>query len=333
MATLNATRGTLLDVVRMMDPTGKLMSVAEVLAQTNEMLKDIPWVQSNGPTQNVVTVRSSLPTAAFARINRGIAAQKATTEQLQDTMGVLDMNNEVHDLMENVAAGQLPQYRWKQDQAFLESMAQMAAQTFVYGNEDSNPAAFTGLAPRFGATTATYGSQLVLGGGASTDNTSIWIVDWGEDSVYGIHPPGVPAGLQTEDMGRQRVTDGDGYAFWAWVSRFKWSLGLVVENYKHVARICNIDASDLADAGESGYAGANLVSLLVKALHKMDPPGGRRRVIYANETALTALDLLANNKSTLAVGYREYAGEEVLSFRQYPIRRVDQITVAEATIS
>ena len=65
----------------------------------------------------------------------------------------------------------------------------------------------------------------------------------------------------------------------------------------------------------------------------MPPAGGNRRIIYANQTVLTALDLLATFKSNLALGWTDWEGKRVLSFRGVPMHRIDEISSAEGRIT
>ena len=48
MAALNATLVSLIDVTKRLDPDGSVAAnIAELLTQTNEILLDIPWQESN----------------------------------------------------------------------------------------------------------------------------------------------------------------------------------------------------------------------------------------------------------------------------------------------
>ena len=62
MAALNATKLTLLDWAKRLDPSGKTAAIVELLMQTNDILEDIIWVQGNLPTGHQTTVRTGLPT-------------------------------------------------------------------------------------------------------------------------------------------------------------------------------------------------------------------------------------------------------------------------------
>jgi hypothetical protein len=57
-----------------------------------------------------------------------------------------------------------------------------------------------------------------------------------------------------------------------------------------------------------------------------------RPVFYANRTIATALDLIANNRSTLALKTSEVEGQPVTSFRGIPIRETDGILDIEAAV-
>ena len=45
MATLGATKPTLVDWAKRLDPTGKTAKIVELLGQSNEILKDMQFVQ------------------------------------------------------------------------------------------------------------------------------------------------------------------------------------------------------------------------------------------------------------------------------------------------
>lgn len=330
---LSTARVSLLDIVKLQDPNGNIMDPAEVLNETNDFIEDLHWQPSNAGLGNIIAMRSSLPTVAYTKMNAGVSGTKTTTVQRQDTIGVLSATNEIDVRSKYLAKGDIQSYRRKSDLAYVEAMGQKKTYTFFYGDERVDALSFTGLAARYASLSGETASYIVDAGGTSTDNTSIWVVDHGEGMVYGIYPEGTAAGLQAEDKGQQRVLDGSNNPYWAWCSWYEWAAGLVVEDYRHCVRIANIDVSDLSTAGESGYSGANLISMLVKAVNKMPAKTRGRRCIYANQTVLTALDLLVMNKSNLALGYSEWEGKRTLMFRDCAIRRVDQIVSTESRIT
>ena len=67
-----------------------------------------------------------------------------------------------------------------------------------------------GLSSRYSDLSATNAQNIIDAGGTGTDNTSIWLVVWGENTVHGIFPKGQKAGIQMEDKGQQTLKDANG---------------------------------------------------------------------------------------------------------------------------
>ena len=82
-------------------------------------------------------------------------------------------------------------------------------------------------------------------GGTGSDNASVYLVVWGDQTVYCPFPKGSKAGLTHEDLGEQTVYNSDGTRLQAFATRYQWKNGLVVKDWRYVVRICNIDISDL----------------------------------------------------------------------------------------
>lgn len=56
---------TLLDMAKAMDPNGKIAATIELLAQSNEMLLDMPWLEGNMVTGHQSNIRTGLPLVAW----------------------------------------------------------------------------------------------------------------------------------------------------------------------------------------------------------------------------------------------------------------------------
>jgi hypothetical protein len=96
-----------------------------------------------------------------------------------------------------------------------------------------------------------------------------------------------------------------------------------------VVRIANIDVSNLV--GES--SAADILKLMTKAVHKLPQGIGGRDAFYCNNTVLTMLDIQAQQKANVYLNVGEEEGRPKVSFRGIPIRRVDQLTLTEATVT
>lgn len=332
MAQLTANVPTLIDVAKRLDPDGKIADIAEMLTQTNEILADMPWLEGNLPTGHRTTVRTGLPSVAWRLLNGGVTPSKSTTAQIDEQCGMLEAYSEV-DVELARLNGNDAAFRLSEAQAFLESMNQEMAQTLFYGNSGSAPEEFTGLAARYSSLSANNAQNIVTGGGSGSDNTSIWLINWGRNTVHGIYPKGSTAGLSHKDLGEVTVENANGIGgarMQAFRDHWQWKCGIALRDWRYAVRIANIDVSNLVAESSA----ADLIKLMIKAMHRIPAMGMGKPVFYMNRTAYQMLDIQAQNKATytLQTG-NDAAGNPMISFRGIPIRKCDQILETEATVS
>ena len=330
MSTLAVTNPTLLDVTKRLDPKGQIDTIAEMLAQTNEILLDMTFVEGNLPTGHRTTIRTGLPSATWRKLNYGVQPSKSTTVQITDNCGMLEAYSEIDKSLADLNGNSVA-FRLSEDRAFIEAMNQKMASTLIYGNEGTEPEAFTGLAPRFNDQTAENACNILTSAATpdGTDNTSLWLVVWGPNTVHGIYPKGSKAGLSVQDLGENTLIDAAGGKYQGYRTHYKWDCGLVVRDWRYVVRI-NYDLEDIVAGGATGPV---LADLMGKAIRRIPSLSMGRPVFYANRDSLDAIDLQANNKSTLAFNTVEDAqGKIVTKFRGIPIRRCDAILSTEAGI-
>jgi hypothetical protein len=325
-------RITLLDIARQTDPDGSIAQIVEVLDQYNPILQDAPAMPGNAPMGNRVTRRSSLPSVAWGKINEGVTRTKGSVGQVLDTIGMLVALSEVDARIEKIhGSDKLNRVRWGEDKAFLEAAAQEVASTFLYGNELSSESSFTGLQPRLTTlATAITGSQVRShhASPSGSDYTSIYVIDWGEDYCHVIYPEASQAGIDSEDLGKQRVNDKDGNPFMAFCTEYTWMIGLTVKDPRRIARLCNIDVSQaLADTTTL------LTDSLIKLVNGMPPKSGANRVLYCSRNILSALELQIQSKSNVLFSWGEYLGEKTLHFKGSPFRFLDQMSEAESQVT
>lgn len=332
MATLAVTNPTIVDLAKRLDPDNQIATIVEILAETNEVLDDMTWLEGNLPTGHRTTIRSGIPTPTWRKLYGGVQPTKSETVQVTDNTGSLEAYAEVDkalaDLNGNTAA-----FRLSEDRAHIEGMSQEVAETIFYGNEGTEPEAFTGLTPRFNDTTAENGDNIILGGGAGVDNTSIWLVVWGPNTLHGIVPKGSTAGLQFNNMGEVTIEDVDGAGgrMQAYRSHYKWDAGMSVRDWRYVVRIANIDKSDLtADAS----AGADLPDLMFQAMELIPNMSAGRPVFYMSRTTRSFLRRQLSNKvSGSTLEFSDVGGKRTATFQDIPLRRVDKLAADEALVS
>lgn len=332
MAVLSTNALTLADHAKRMDPDGKTPQIVELLAQTNELLDDMLFVEGNLPTGHRTTVRTGLPDVFWRLLNQGVQPSKSRTAQIDEACGMLEAWSEVDQKVAELN-GNTNAFRLSEAQAFIESMNQEMAQTSLYGNSSLSPEEFNGLSVRYSSLSAANAENIIDAGGSSTDNSSIWLVAWGANTVHGIFPKGSKAGLQHEDLGLQTIETTSGIAgsrLRVYQDKWCWNTGIALRDWRYVVRICNIDISNLVAKSSA----ADLIELMIKAIHRLPNMNMGKPVFYMNRSVMQMLDIQRRDDVQAGgqLSYAEVDGKLVPSFRGIPIRKVDALTQAEARV-
>lgn len=334
MPTLGGSNLTLGDWSKQLEPNGGITSkIVELLNQTNEMVQDMVWLEANGPTFHRTTVRTGLPSATWRQFYQGVQPSKSSVAQVDESIGMLETRSVVDkDLAE--LNGDINQFRMNEAAPFVEAINQTVQQTVIYGNVSTSPEQFNGLAPRYSLLSGagSTAENTVSGGGTGSDNTSIWLIGWGDNTVHGVFPKGTPAGLQHADLGlHHHFPDpvNAGRFFSAYVDKWEWKCGLVVRDWRYAVRVCNIDVSDLVANNSSA---TRILRAMTIAAMKLPSLSGVRPVFYCNRTVMTALDIQAQSQNNVYLNVGEEEGRKKVSFRGIPIKICDQITNAEARV-
>jgi hypothetical protein len=348
MATAQVTTySTLADWAKLQDPDGSIATVAELLSQKNEILDDMPFIEGNLPTGHRGSVRTSLPTPTWRRINQGIDPTKTTSAQVTDTCGISTA------LRHRRQGPGRPQRQ-------LRRVARAGEQGLHRGHgpghgraavlrqqHDFSPEKIMGFAPRYNtltAATSQTANNVVNGGGGASVNTSIWLIGWDNDKVTGIFPKGSMAGLQDDDLGRDWAFDANSKRYRAYMTEYKWKAGLHVRDWRYVARIANLATTN----GTAGFTslGAGRHRRLRRSGDRQDPvperlpPGAlhepltkryfdKQRNYGVNASSTVNLTTIRRTDGGADRGviqhFDNYAG--------IPIKICDQILSTEATLT
>ena len=330
MATLPVTNPTLLDLAKATDPDGSIARVVEILNQRNEVLEDMPWMEGNLPTGHRTTIRSGLPTPTWRKLYGGVQPTKSRRVQVTDNCGMLEDYAEVDKALADLN-GNTEAFRISEDRAHIEGMSQEMAQTLFYGNEGSEPEAFTGLAPRFNSLSAENADNIIDAfSGSGGDLTSIWLIVWGENSVHGIVPKGSKTGVQMTDKGQVTVENADGNngRMEAYRTHYRWDCGLTVRDWRQIVRIANIDVSELGTIANT----KNIINWMVQAAERVDNLGAGRPVFYMNRTIREKLRLGILERVSNNLTWETVSGKRVMTFDDIPVKRVDQILKTESRV-
>lgn len=318
-----------------------MISIVEALQQKNGLLQSMVWKEGNTDTGHEVASRNTLPAISWVRYNEGVIPGKSSVDTYTERTGVLEGLSSPEDKLLGIN-GQKAAHRAAEDDSFLASMTNTLESALFYESTAANPERILGLQPRLNSTTSKYGSQIIKAdpSPSGSDQASIWLVGWGERTVYGITPRGQPTGLTMEDMGRQRDKDAvTGAIKWKWETMFRWRCGLCVEDYRYLARICNIDTSQLTVDASSG---ADIIRSMIKAYYMIFDPKAVRLAWYCNRTIGGFLHQQALSKtfsSTISInpapmiGSPGVFGQPQLTAMGFPIYISDALSNTEAVVS
>ncbi len=337
MAALTSTNPTYLDLAKILDPDGSVSDVVELLKEENEVLDDMSFVEGNLIDGHQTTVRTGLPVPTWTKIYGFTQPTKSTTAQIIDRTGRMEMYSEIDKrlaMLNNNSAA----WRLSEERAFIQGLSNELASTLFFGNEGTEPEAFTGLAPRYNSLSAENADNIIVGGGSGSDNASIWLVVWGPNTIHGIVPKGSKAGLQVEDLGEETKEDSSNGLMRVLRTHYMWDVGLSLRDWRYVVRIPNIDKSALTNVFTSGtFSGsANLPDLMYQAMRLVPSLSSGRPVFYmARDTASwvarqrAAMGLVSTRTPNTAVAERPWSED----FDGIPMRRVDALSADEATVS
>ena len=333
MAALSVTNPTLADVAKRLDPDGKIDTIVEILNETNEILEDATMIEGNLPTGHRTTIRTGLPAPTWRKLYGGVQPTKSTTAQVTDNTGMMEAYAEVDKALADLN-GTTAAFRLSEDRAHLEGMNQEYVDTLFFGDETTAPAEFTGLAPRYNSTSASNGENIISGGGSGSDNTSIWLICWGPNTVHGIYPKGSVAGLTMTDKGQVTIedVDGSGGRMEAYRTHYRWDCGLTVRDWRYAVRIANIDKSNLTK--DVSGASADLTDLMAQAVEMIPSLGMGRPAFYCSRKIKSFLRRqIASKVSNSTLTMEQVGGKHVVMYDGIPVRRTDALAPDEAAVS
>jgi hypothetical protein len=305
----------------------------------------------NLPTGHRGVVRTGLPSVVLRSFYKGVQVSKSGRATIEDICAMAEGRNELDkDLAE--LNGNVNDFRLSEAYAFVESMNQTFCEQLIYGDPSANPDGILGLTPRYNSKSATSGANIIDAGGTGSDNTSVWLVVLGPNTITGIYPKGSKAGLQQEDLGIIDAFDENNNRFRAYAELWQWKFGLHVKDWRYGVRIANIDVSDLTgQVNTQAITAATWINkLMIKALARIPSMGMGRPVFLASRTVKEMLAVGALDKSQNALSFTaavnqfgdvtagSVAGQGTgiqggrLLFQGVPVLTVDQILSTEARV-
>lgn len=338
MATVGSRNLTLIDVAKRKDPDGKVANIVEVLNEDHEVFEDAVFKECNDGTNNKTTTRTGIPGGTWRKLYGGIQSSKSETTQVVDSCGMLEqlpkIDVDVVDKSTDPKGTLLSEHV-----PHIEGMKQDVEQTLFYGDTAVYPERFMGLAPRYDSYERStpdkdYSDYNVInGGGSGSDNTSVWLITWSDNHTHFIYPQGSKAGLTQTNMGKKLTTayDSDGKPagdYLAYVSHYKWDIGLCVRDWRGNGRICNVDVSDLED---EEAAATDLVKKMIHLSERVR--GNGKKAWYMNPRVRTMLRIQMLGKANVNLTFETVEGRKVMFFDDIPVRVSWKLLLTESALS
>lgn len=342
---------TLADVVSRLDGAKKQMYIAEMLSQALAVTEDMPLKEGTEIFGHEFGYRTSMPAGNWRQLNQGVGYSKSTTGKARVGMGSLEGYSQIDRMLAEANPAGVQAFRETEDVAFIEGMGQTWEETVWYGNATTNPASFNGFSVLYNTlsqTTAQNAVNVINGGGVGSSNASIWLAAWGMRTVYGVYPRNSRAGLSHEDKGDVvPAYDSAGNRFEAYTSWFRHQGGMAIEDWRNVARICNLDVTTAGLAGPSAPDLFLLLSQLVmlppalgkgvSGIMRTDAPTDAvpsiRPALYCNRTIRFWLDAQGMRNRTVLQTINDAAGRVQDTFRGIPIRISDRLLISETAVA
>ena len=305
----------------------KIMTVAELLSQTNDIISDIPYVDANQGLTHLIGQRVGLPQTYWKQMNKGTPSSKSRVVQQKEGTAVLQTVGNVDNQMPN-------KNMLRQDEmvAAMSSLSNDMATELFYGTA-ATPEGLVGLSTRYSDTTAGNGRNILSLSGSGGDNASIWLIGFGRRAIYGALPMGFGSGIKHTPYVDVPITDADGNTYMGTRDEYNFASGLCVEDWNYAVRICNIDVSAaLADPDGSSVA---IINTMIKALRRVPSltAAGIKFGWYMNRDMATILDIQGTNKNNAYFTSSEVEGVTRTKFRGIPLRLCDALLSTESVVS
>lgn len=327
------------------DAGAKFVLPKRVLDRMTPLVRMLPMKASNNILSNIAVRTDALPVASTRLWNQGIQPTAAKNTPLNDPIMLYEDYSEVDkDLWE--LQNDPNMWRADQDMNHIEGLFQLMESQLFYGSQATNPATFNGLATRFNNLESfpngdqSWPPNVWNGGLASGNATSAWMIEFSDDTFYGIYPPNTAAGLNVRDLGEMTketsASTGAGpslnYMYQVLRTMLRWYMGIQIVDERAVQRIANINPIALA----SGDFDENI---FIQAKNYLPRNGeGSGTVIFVNRALKTQIDIRAVSQKINAYTFfnsqeTDVFGRSVTKFQNIPIYVAEKILPTETVVS
>jgi hypothetical protein len=303
---------------------GKTVELVNTLVELQPGINDFPWLEANQQINHLFTKVTTLPSGTWRKINDGASKSSGQTKQETERISILESWSQVDAALVDMAPDPA-QFRWQEDQLFLEGLGQTFFDA-LFKDINSDPEKFSGFASRYNALNATV--NVAGTGGTGSDLTSIWIVQLGPNAVHMVFPKGnKQVGIDVQDKGIVQVAGVTSNTLLdVYLTKFVMNCGIVIKNDKCVQRICNIEVS-----GSSNIFDPHDI---IDAINRLPNAKPENAIIYCNRTMKGAMEKSLYDKANMAFIKSDIEnGMPVTRFNGIKVQVTDSITNTETALA
>jgi hypothetical protein len=323
---------TLRDAAVLFGAGGKPDILIDLLSKLSPLTEDLSWKPTNLDTGYKFRAIEALPGVSYRSINEGVLPTRGTQKIITETCSLMESVFEIDKELIDIAPDKAV-YRTEQAAAHLESMTVKLSEEIWYGTRAADPRGILGLSERYSNLTGPAADNIIDAGGTGNDNASIWLIGHGDRCFHGIYPKSSRAGFEHIPGPKQDLVDPDnGGTYEGYRDRFKWRTGIALPDYRQVARICNIDVSNLLTFGTGSDVSANLLLLVNRLTNRIHNLRNGRFVIYMNRDVKEAWENQILQKQNLALTIDAATGAITTAYKGIPIKVDDNLLSTEERV-
>jgi len=304
MATLTlANRANLFDVQKQKAPDGGAIEVTNTLVETNDLIKDLPAVPSNGGLFHQGARVTSLPSGSLVNVGGTWSSSKMETQPFVENLATIRSRYQApKDVLTTEGAAVSAQTVQDNINAHLEGLGQGWTNLILEGPTAPQQNAVVGLMGR--APWKDIDNEYTYDvGGTGNNLRSAWLIKPHRSKVHLIYNPNHPTlGVGHDDKGEVFVQDFGSTSNpasldaaegrWDIIHEFMLQEGICIKDQRAVKRIANIPC------GPTDSPTAELINNAIRASLKHTVRTGDNTpwFLYCDADVYTQLVLGANDK-------------------------------------
>lgn len=322
---------TYIDWAKEHDANGKPVRMINMLTKRSPVMRTAHIFKGNQPLGHKTELITGLPEAVIKRFNKGVAKSKGSSTEVTFEMAQFATASSIdYDLAR--LGGNPNDKRIRRADKYMEAITQKYENQFFYGANGDE--AYPGLCAYYSSLTGSNASDNVISAlGSSGNQTSGFFLNWGEERVGQAYPEGFEGGVEhidTSPGGPIYEDDGDGGRNLVLTDEWRLWASLVLEDWRHGVRVCNIDVSDL-EANTSGYL-ETVLRKLTKGYYRLPEVTAATR-LYLPRFMGEMLHNAAVARLSGNLTVENWEGRPVTKFIGVPIELSDNISVTEGVVS